>query len=45
MESIEYSFDQVPDMIIVNGEAQNYRGNIVYNLEKEENIITMKFNK
>ena len=44
MESIEYSFDQIPDMILINGEPQNYRGNMVYNLGKEVNIITMKFN-
>ena len=45
MESIEYSFDQIPDQILVNGEHQNYVGIMVYNLTKEENIITMKFNK
>ena len=44
MESIEYSFDQMPDQILVNGEPQNYKGIMVYNLKKEENIITMKFN-
>ena len=39
-----YIFNEIPDKILVNGVLQDYTGNMVYNLKKEENIITMLFN-
>ena len=44
IDNINYTFSDIPDQILINGVLQNYKGNMVYNLEKEENIITMKFN-
>ena len=44
MEKVEYNFNNIPDQILINGVLQNYSGNMVYNLEKEENNITMRFN-
>lgn len=40
-----YNFNEVPDKILINGIAQDYVGNKVFNLGKEENIITIIFNK
>ena len=45
INKISYNFNHIPDEILINGERQNYTGIVVYNLEKEENIITMKFNE
>ena len=39
-----YIFNNIPDQIIVNGKPKNYTGIMVYDLEQEENVITMKFN-
>ena len=39
-----YKFNNVPDKIIVNGKAREYTGKMVYDLEHEENVITMEFN-
>ena len=39
-----YVFNEIPDKILINGVLQDYTGNEVYNLEKEENNITMIFN-
>ena len=44
IDNINYTFSDIPDQILINGVLQNYKENMVYNLEKEENIITMKFN-
>ena len=44
IDSINYTFSDIPDQILINGVLQDYKGNMVYNLEKEENKITMKFN-
>jgi len=44
MEDVEYSFDKIPDEILVNGEPQKYKGIMVYDLKKEVNNITIKFN-
>ena len=41
---LNYKFNNVPDKIIVNGKARNYTGIMVYDLEYEENVITMVFN-
>ena len=45
INKISYNFNQTPDEILINGERQNYSGFVAYNLEREENIITMKFNE
>ena len=45
INKISYNFNHIPDEILINGERQNYSGIVVYNLEREENIITMKFNE
>ena len=44
IDNYQYIFSSQPDQILINGIIQNYKGFMVYNLEKEENIITMKFN-
>ena len=44
IESEYYSFSEIADQILINGVLQNYNGNMVFNLEKEVNNITMKFN-
>ena len=44
IDNHQYIFSSQPDQILINGIIQNYKGFMVYNLEKEENIITMKFN-
>ena len=44
--SEEYlNFDYEPSQILINGVLQEYTGKIVYNLTKEENYITMKWEK
>ena len=44
IDNINYTFNGIPDQILINGVLQDYKGNMVYNLEKEESIITMRFN-
>ena len=44
MDNINYTFNDIPAQILINGTLQDYKGNMVYNLEKEESIITMRFN-
>ena len=44
IDNKEYSFNYIPDQILINGILQNFTGNMVYNLEKDENIINIKFN-
>ena len=39
-----FNFTHIPDKILINGDPQNYTGYMVYNLEKEENDITLIFN-
>ena len=45
INQIRYNFNHTPDEILINGKRQNYSGIVVYDLEREENIITMKFNE
>ena len=45
INKIKYNFNHTPDEIFINGKRQNYSGIVVYDLEREENIITMKFNE
>ena len=40
-----FNFTHIPDQILVNGDLQDYTGYIVYNLDKEENNITLIFNE
>ena len=42
-ENLLYSFDYIPDKISINGVEIDYTGYMVYDLEKEENNITMIF--
>ena len=39
-----FNFTQIPNQILINGNPQDYTGYMVYNLEKEENNITLIFN-
>ena len=39
-----FYFNNTPSTILVNGITQNYTGFIVYNLTKQQNIITIKWN-
>ena len=43
VEDLLYSFDYIPDKILINDVEINYTGYMVYDLEKEENNITMIF--
>ena len=45
IENVDYSFDYIPDKLLINGKDAGYTGIMVYNLEKEENTITMIFNE
>ena len=42
-ENRNYSFNYLPDKILINGINLQYKDFMVYNLEKEENNITMVF--
>ena len=44
IDNIAYTFSYISDQILIDGVLQDYKGNMVYNLTKEESIITMKFN-
>ena len=42
-ETRNYSFNYLPDKILINGNNIPYKDFMVYNLEKEENNITVVF--
>ena len=42
--SIYSNFDTLPSEIYINGKYQNYTGKYIYNLEKEINFITLRWN-
>ena len=41
---INYTFEELPDDILINGESQGIRGKTVYNLSGEINNVTMRWN-